>query len=172
MKRIVVGSVLSAMVFGTWCMGKTTPLFAAEGAAPNTVTATVTGESYCLLRALLPEGSALKGEETQQALKVTSAKDTNGNALPELSGWTLHYLRETAGKELAEKEEYRNKLITLQGTVFRQERVVQVTKIVYASEAAPTYERSGRGSMSGQLGRTAEDYNYSDGGSISGQKPR
>ena len=155
---VVAGLALGGLVFA-----------AEEGSATHGQSAravTVTGENYCVGCALKKEGAAAKCSVYghRHALKVSEAKDASGNAVPEMEGWTLHYLNNKTGKELVKK--HHGETMTLSGRVFPQERVFDVSKMPMAategSAAAATttaatkgphkHEGSGKGEGSHKRG--------------------
>ncbi|HIJ65050.1 MAG TPA: hypothetical protein HPP77_03795 [Candidatus Hydrogenedentes bacterium] len=160
MKRALEGTVLVLLIMGTLFLARFRPLYAAQDARSEPIPATITGQSYCLLKALLGEEPNTETETTQQAFRVTLAKNAAGDAIPEMVGWTLHYLQDDMGKRMASSEDFRNKILTVKGRIFNQERVVQVTKVVYASEPAASYDFSETGSMSGRTSRQDDDYAF------------
>ncbi len=101
----------------------------------NVVSVTVTGTNYCVGCALKKEGAKAQCSVTGHghALKVAMAKDATGKSIPGMKGWTLHYLSNEKGKKLGESRHGETIIIT--GTVFKQERVLDVAKV--SSKKAP-----------------------------------
>jgi hypothetical protein len=95
---------------------------------PNAMKVTVKGQNYCLACSLKNQGAmgTCKAEGCRHALKVTEAMDADGNPIPEMKGWTLHYLHNEHGKKLGESHTYHGKDLCIEGTVYRAERVVEV----------------------------------------------
>ncbi len=101
----------------------------------NVVSVTVTGTNYCVGCELKKQGAKAQCSVTghSHALKVVMAKDASGKSIPGMKGWTLHYLSNTTGKKLGESRHGETIIIT--GTVFKQERVLDVAKVT--SKKAP-----------------------------------
>ena len=98
----------------------------------NVASVTVTGKNYCVGCALKKLGAKAQCSVTGHghALKVAGAKDDTGKSIPEMKGWTLHYLSNQEGKKL--RESRHGETITITGTVFKQERVLDVAQVILA----------------------------------------
>lgn len=122
---------------------------AAEAKPPESVGVTVVGQNYCLLQALAK--SEMAGANSAYALlnglKVTEAKDVDGNALPEFVGKTLHYLPNKAGEPLLVGEQLQGKQVTIIGKLFKNESVLLVE--TFEAEGGDDWDELPVGKMSG-----------------------
>jgi len=104
----------------------------------NKMAATITGENYCLHCSLVMADTpdAECGPETcSYALKVTEAKDAEGNAIEGLAGITLHYIGGEATKTLKTDSANFGKQVEIKGTVFIAERAVDVAEATVVADA-------------------------------------
>jgi len=110
---------------------------AAEGpaddavAAKNTVQVTLTGKNYCIETALKKGGKAPKLgiDACRHALKVTEAKDADGNIIADMAGWTLYYLFSETSQPLSSDDQYFGKTVAISGMVYRNERALDVATV-------------------------------------------
>ncbi len=110
----------------------------AAAADDNKVAATVTGKNYCLHCALVmaDKPDAECGPETcSYALKVTEAKDADGNVIEALKGATLHYIGGETAKTLKTDTGHFGKTVEVKGTVFIAERAIDVTEATIVADA-------------------------------------
>jgi len=91
----------------------------------------VEGVNDCLGCGLMKDGAKATCSKTghQQALKVTKAMTADGKPAPELEGWTLHYLNNPMGMDLTSGAKYHGKNLVVTGMVFRDARVLDVSKV-------------------------------------------
>ena len=117
---IAVAVVLTVMVVGE--------VNAAKGAADNAAVVTVTGKNYCLECNLRKANNVEKcsPDACTTALKVTEAKDADGNGLNRLTGQTLHYLKSDKSAPLTKDIKNYGKTFTIKGTVYFAERALDV----------------------------------------------
>ncbi len=97
--------------------------------APEAVPVTVTGVNYGLLVTLAKDqvDGADKTCAALNALKVTEAKDADGEVIEELAGKTLHYLPNKASMALLMGKENRDKTVTVKGSFFKDAAVLAVS---------------------------------------------
>jgi hypothetical protein len=128
----------------------------------NKVAATITGENYCLHCSLVmvdtPDAEC--GPDTcSYALKVTEAKDAEGNAIDGLAGITLHYIGGDATKTLKTDAAHHGKQVEIKGTVFVAERAVDVSEATIVADAGGSDEFS-----------DFDDFDFSTGGNKASAK--
>ncbi len=100
-----------------------------EAAAPKGVEMSVTGVNYCLETTVKNTLAECRVERARHVLKVTEAKDADGKVVADMKGWTLHYLYSFTSAVLSNDAKFRGKEVTITGTVYRDERVIDVKKI-------------------------------------------
>jgi hypothetical protein len=108
-------------------------------AEDNKVAATVTGENYCLHCTLVmaDKPDAECGPEScSYALKVTEAKDAEGNAIEGMKGKTLHYITSDNAKKLKTDTAMFGKTVELKGNVFVAECAIDVEESTIVTAAA------------------------------------
>ncbi len=92
------------------------------------VAITVTGVNYCLLCNLAEDEVA--GADADYAklngLKVREAVNADGESVEELKGKTLHYLATKDGKELLTGDANRDKVIVVEGTLYKNANALAV----------------------------------------------
>ena len=90
---------------------------------------TVTGQNYCVgctLKKAHGAGAQCSIVGHWHALKVNEARNEKGKKISKMKGWTLHYLSNTNGKEL--RDGHHGEELKLAGTVYKDERVIDVQK--------------------------------------------
>lgn len=134
MKALILGSALLCGLTG--CPGEANKsATAAASAAPQALAnqeLNVIGENYCL-------GCSLKKEQGakaqcsvyghRHALRIESAKGKDGQALPGLSGQSLHYLDNDQSKPLLQEEGFHKKRVEVKGRLFAAERTLEVVEL-------------------------------------------
>lgn len=133
MNKYVVVAVITAMAVAGMGLGAGIAL--AQDEAPKPVGVILTGENYCLLCTLAKSevGNANAAYAHLNALKVTAAKDVDGNELAELVGKTVHYLPSKSCEELLVGEKYEGKTITVIGKLFKNENALLVETVEAAN---------------------------------------
>ncbi|MBI5093561.1 MAG: hypothetical protein HZB26_14100 [Candidatus Hydrogenedentes bacterium] len=124
---VVVALSLSANVFAA----ENAPAAPMKAGAGNAVPAVIEGVNTCLGCSLMNEGATAECSKSghMMALKVTKAATPDGKPLPEFNGWTVHYMNNVKGMELTNDAKCHGKTLVITGTVFRDERVLDVTKV-------------------------------------------
>jgi hypothetical protein len=114
------------------------PSAAQEAAPDNAVQAVVTGLNYCVPCALKAQGAeaACEAGGHQHALKVTDIRDAEGNYIRGFVNKTIYYLNNPKGTELNESEELHEKTVTVEGTLFKDERILDVKDFKEAAGGA------------------------------------
>ena len=99
MKKIFVVMLLTLVVAVLSGLGN----LALAADEVNSVDVKLAGKNYCVACTLGKVGanSSCKASGHKHALKVASAEDSSGKALPDLEGKTIHYLYNTKGKDCA-----------------------------------------------------------------------
>ena len=121
----------------------------AAPAADNAVKVVVTGTNYCVQCALKEQGAQASCDVTghQHALKVTDIRDADGNYVRGFVNKTIYDINNAKGKELADNADLAGKPVTIEGTLYKDERIVDI---------ASFKEAAGGGAagvtMSGQVG--------------------
>lgn len=121
----------------------------AQDAADNAVKVVVTGQNYCVKCALKEQGANVDCDANghQHALKVTDIRDEGGNYVRGFVNKTVFYLDNASGKELAGNADLHDKPVTVEGTLFKDERVLDVASYKEAPAGAAVGQ-----TMSGQVG--------------------
>ncbi len=129
MKKYVMVAVIAAMAVVGAGLGAGIAL--AQDEAPKPVGVTLTGENYCLLCTLAKSevANASAAYAHLNALKVTEAKDVEGNELSELVGKTVHYLPSKSCEDLMVGEKYAGKTVKVIGKLFKNENAVLVETV-------------------------------------------
>ncbi len=106
------------------------PLYAQDAPAAQTgVKVVLTGTNYCVACALKEQGAqAACDADHQHALKVTDVKDEAGVEVKGIKGKTLFYLANAKGQELEGAQALHGKNLKVEGTLFKDERIVDVAK--------------------------------------------
>jgi hypothetical protein len=122
---------VAVLCSGAGFAADTAPMMDGKMAGGNAVPVVVEGTNACLGCSLMKEGAHATCDKNghQQALKVTKATTADGKPLPEVEGWTLHYLNNAQGMELSNGAKFHGKTLTLTGTLFKDERVLDVSKV-------------------------------------------
>lgn len=133
-KTVLLNSLIAAVMVmwsGAGFAAEKAPMMDASMGAGAGMPVVVEGVNQCLGCSLMKAGANATCSKTghQQALKVTKAMTADGKPAPELEGWTLHYLNNPQGMELMDGEKYHGKNVTLTGMVFKDERVLDVSKV-------------------------------------------
>ncbi len=130
MKKFAITTVLAVALILSYGV---TVGYAQDGAEaeakPESVGVKIVGVNYCVLCALANDEVA--GANTSyaklNALKVTEAKDVDGNVLADLVGKTLHYLPSKAAEPLLVGEGLAGKNVTITvGVLFKNENALLV----------------------------------------------
>lgn len=121
----------------------------AQDAADNAVKVVVTGTNYCVPCALKEQGAAAAcdAQGHQHALKVTDIRDEGGNYVRGFVNKTVFYLLNDKGAELQKNADLHDKPVTIEGTLYKDERVVDIASYKEAPQGAATGT-----TMSGQVG--------------------
>lgn len=104
---------------------------AQEAETPKAIGVTITGVNYGLLNTLAKDELAVANDSAAQlnALKVTVAKDGEGNEIADLAGKTLHYLHVKPAEAAMTGEANRGKELTITGSLFKNESALLVERI-------------------------------------------
>jgi hypothetical protein len=118
-------------------------------AADNAVKVVVTGMNYCVPCVLKEQGAAADCGDTcpQFALKVTDIRDGAGNYVRGFVNKTVYYLGNPKSAELTGNQALKDKAVTIEGTLFKDERVLDVATFKEAAGGGATGV-----TMSGQVG--------------------
>lgn len=129
MKKYVAIAAIAAMAVAGLGLGAGVVL--AQDEAPESVGVTITGVNYCLLCALAKGemGNAPAPYARINALKVTEAKDVEGNALSGLTGKTIHYLPSKAAEILMANDTNAGKTVKVIGKLFKNENALLVETV-------------------------------------------
>lgn len=100
----------------------------AVDAAPTSVDVTITGQNYGLISTLAKDeaGNAIEAAADLNALKITSAKGSDGQEIAGLKGKTVHYLPVKAAADLMLGKKHQGKNVEVTGKLFKSENVVLV----------------------------------------------
>ena len=108
---------------------------AQDAASDNAVKVAVTGTNYCVPCALKEQGAqascSVNGH--QLALKVTDIYDEDGNYIRGFVNKTFYYIDNAKGKELADNADLLGKAVTIEGTLFKDERIVDIASFKEAA---------------------------------------
>lgn len=123
----------------------------AQDAADNAVKVVVTGSNYCVPCALKEQGATVNCEANghQHALKVTDIRDEGGNYVRGFVNKTVYYLQNDKGAELQKNADLHGKPVTIEGTLYKDERIIDIASY----KEAPAGAAAGV-TMSGQVGAT------------------
>ena len=121
----------------------------AQDAPPESVGVIITGVNYGLLATLSKEdlAGANAGFAQLNGLKVTEAKDVEGNEIADLVGKTLHYLPVKAAEPIMVGEQSQGKEIKIIGRLFKNESAILVEE--FEADDADDWDDLPVGSMSG-----------------------
>ena len=112
---------------------------------------TVTGINYCLLETLAKEEMAEANSTYAllNGLQVTEAQDSDGNAIPELAGVTLHYLPNKAGEPLLAGEQYQGSEAKVIGKWYKKANALLVESFEAEASGGDDWDVIGVGGKSG-----------------------
>lgn len=121
----------------------------AQGDAPEAIGVIITGTNYGLLATLAKDelAGANAGFAQLNGLKVTEAKDVEGNEIADLVGKTLHYLPVKAAGPIMVGEQSQGKEIKIIGRLFKNESAILVEE--FEADDADEWDDLPVGSMSG-----------------------
>lgn len=118
-------------------------------ASDNAVKVVVTGANYCVQCALKAQGAQVACDVNghQHALKVADIRDAAGNYVRGFVNKTVYYVNNAKGKELCGDANLLGKPVTIEGTLFKDERIIDIASY----KEAPAGAAAGV-TMSGQVG--------------------
>ncbi len=140
----------------------------ASVASSNAIGVTLTGKNYCPEKALRGDANpTCSTEGCRNALKVSDAKDEKGGALPELKGATVHYLYSDAVKPLWSDKANVEKMVTVTGTLYKNERALDVKSFKLAPDAKEDFTPAAAKKKSGD---DFDNFDYTKGGGSASQR--
>ena len=123
----------------------------ADQAAPKPIGITVTGVNYCLLSTLAPKQAADANPNYSMlnALKVTEAKDIEGNPITDLAGKTLHYLPTKSAEPVLVGDQNQGKTVEIIGQWYKDASSLLVETLTVQGGGGDEWDELPVGPMSG-----------------------
>lgn len=138
MKRYAFVFVVICIVAWTFG-GQEATLAAQDESAPGGIAVTVTGLNYCVeveLKLVDEADAEAAMDKYRHALKVDEIKDADGKSLDDAKGWTLFYLYSDEALPLLTDKNLHNKKVSVEGTLYKEERALVVTSVAESIESA------------------------------------
>jgi hypothetical protein len=112
----------------------------AQEEAPKGVKVTITGVNISLLETYGEGAEAGEGVADLNALKITSGTGSDGEAIEGLEGTVLAYVPTKAAQALITGKENAGKTVTVEGTLYEQAGVLQVSSFEATAAAADDFD--------------------------------